>query len=615
MTDRDTSLLLFNMIKFEQYFSLYEIAKTLSALRVKVASSRHRYQMYWSRLLLVDEKGKELSPAAEIPSELDELLPPRRAWHRSTKELRKKQSALRIASLSIVRTITGAQKTGTLLSSEWGQRFSSFCDAVSTIVSREEFCFVPPTIQLVRKGTGRVKTMDEDKKRGAYRCISKFDKLEDRVILGKTAAYLRDVFDSEFLDCCYAFRRNGRKFSFKKAVENLIAYRQRFADKPLYVADCDVQKFFDVINHQVIRNAYESFVQRLGDGLPDVRVRKILDAYLEAYSFPRNLEECRDLDVVAKRDCVERVPGDVLASLYPDSDLSQLRLGVPQGGALSPLLANMVLDAVDRAVLSGADEDLFYARFCDDMIIVHPNRRKCEEALNRYLNAMKLLKLPVHKLCKKPRYSASYFTEKSKGPVAWKHTRVGLLGTNWVNFLGYQIRYDGVVRVRKETVKKHQERLLIEKEVLFRNLKKAKGKYRLGKDWKDLFMVFQLRIAAMGVGRVNVNTKVRSSRSWLSVFRKNIESSGPAMSQMKNIDRTRSGILANVKDLLKSAWRNAFHATSVKSKNDSAKTVRMKKGYLGAPFSYYGSLKSLERPCLSDEEIDDESNIVVYGDL
>ncbi len=419
------------MMKFEQYFSLYEIAKTLSALRVKVASSRHRYQMYWSRLLLVDEKGKELSPAAEIPSELDELLPPRRAWHRSTKELRKKQSALRIASLSIVRTITGAQKTGTLLSSEWGQRFSSFCDAVSSIVSRGEFCFVPPTIQLVRKGAGRVKTMDEGKKRGAYRCISKFDKLEDRVILGKTATYLRDIFDSEFLDCCYAFRRNGRKYSFKKAVENLIAYRQRFADKPLYVADCDVQKFFDVINHQVIRNAYESFVQRLGDGLPDVRVRKILDAYLEAYSFPRNLEECRDLDVVAKRDCVERVPGDVLASLYPDSDLSQLRLGVPQGGALSPLLANMVLDAVDRAVLSGADEDLFYARFCDDMIIVHPNRRKCEEALNRYLNAMKLLKLPVHKLCKKPRYSASYFTEKSKGPVAWKHTSVGLLGTNW----------------------------------------------------------------------------------------------------------------------------------------------------------------------------------------
>lgn len=603
------------MMKFEQYFSLYEIAKTLSALRVKVASSRHRYQMYWSRLLLVDEKGKELSPAAEIPSELDELLPPRRAWHRSTKELRKKQSALRIASLSIVRTITGAQKTGTLLSSEWGQRFSCFCDAVSTIVSHGEFCFVPPTIQLVRKGTGRVKTMDEDKKRGAYRCISKFDKLEDRVILCKTATYLRDIFDSEFLDCCYAFRRNGRKFSFRKAVENLIAYRQRFADKPLYVADCDVQKFFDVINHQVIRNAYESFVQRLGDGRPDARVAKILDAYLEAYSFPRNLDECSALDVVAKRDYVERVPDDVLASLYPDCDLLELRLGVPQGGALSPLLANMVMDAVDRAVLSGGDEDLFYARFCDDMIIVHPNRRKCEEALGRYLNAMRLLKLPIHKLCKKPRYSASYFTEKSKGPVAWKRTSVGLLGTNWVNFLGHQIRYDGAVRVRKETIKKHQERLMIEKEELLRNLKKTKGLYRVGKDWKDLFKAFQLRIAAMGVGRIDQIAKPKSSRCWLSVFRKNIETSGPAMSQMKNIDRTRSGILANVKDIMKSAWRNAFHSTSLNGKKDRGNNTRMKKGYLGAPFSYYGSLKSLERPSLSEEEIHDVGDIRVYGDL
>lgn len=603
------------MMKFEQYFSLYEIAKTLSALRVRVASSRHQYQMYWSRLLLVDEDGNELFPATEMPSEFDELLPPRRAWHRGRKELRKKLSGSRIAALSILRTITGAEKSGTLASSKWGLKLSSFYESVCSIVSHGEFCFSSPIIQLVRKGGGRVKTMEEGKKREAYRCISKFDKLEDRVILGKTATYLRDIFDSEFLDCCYAFRRNGRKFSFKKAVENLIAYRQRFAEKPLYVADCDVQKFFDVINHQVIRNAYESFVQRLGDGCPDARAGKILDAYLDAYSFPRNLEECSDLDVVAKRDYVEKVPNEVLLSLYPGCDLSELRLGVPQGGALSPLLANMVMDAVDRAVLSGADEDLFYARFCDDMIIVHPSRRKCEEALDRYLNAMRLLKLPIHKLCKKPRYSSSYFTEKSKGPVAWKRTSAGLLGTNWVNFLGHQIRYDGVVRVRKETVKKHQERLLIEKEVLLRNLKKAKGQYRHGKDWKDLFKAFQLRIAAMGVGRVDQIAKPRSSRCWLSVFRKNIESSSPAMSQMKNIDRTRSGIIANVKDIMKSAWRNVFHGISLERENDSANNARMKKGYLGAPFSYYGSLKSLERPSLSDEEIQDGRGIGVYGDL
>lgn len=604
-------------MKFERYFSLYEIAKTLSALRIKVASSRHRYQMYWSRLLLVDDKGKELFPDAEIPSELDDLLPPRRAWHRGKKESRKKKTGLKVASLSIVRTITGAQKSGTLASSEWGRNLSNFCESVASIVSSGEFRFSLPTIQLVRKSRGRVKTMGEDKKRSAYRCISKFDKLEDRVILGKTATYLRDVFDSEFLDCCYAFRRNGRKFSFRKAVENLIEYRRRFGNEPLYVADCDVQKFFDVINHEVIRNAYESFVQRLGDRRPDARARKILDAYLEAYSFPRNLEECRDLDVVAKRDYVERVPDEVLASLYPGCDLSELRLGVPQGGALSPLLANMVMDAVDRAVLSGGDEDLFYARFCDDMIIVHPNRRKCEEALDRYLNAMRLLKLPIHKLCKKPRYSASYFTEKSKGPVAWKRTSVGLLGTNWVNFLGHQIRYDGAVRVRKETIKKHQERLMIEKEELLRNLKKAKGQYRVGNDWKDLFKAFQLRIVAMGVGRVDHNVKANSSRCWLSVFRKNLDSRGPAVSQMRNLDRTRSGILANVKDLIKSAWRNASHGVlpMAKDSNEIDKP-RIRKGYFGAPFSYCGSLRTLDRPSLSDVEVEDDvKDTQVYGDL
>lgn len=603
-------------MRFEQYFSLYEIAKTLSALRVKVASSRHRYQMYWSRLLLVNENGKELFPIEEVPSELDKLLPPRRSWHRSGKEARKNQSGIETASLSIIRTISGAQKSGTLALSQWGRNLSSFCESVSAIVSRGDFCFSLPRIQLVRKGCGRVKTMDENKKLGAYRCISKFDKLEDRIIIGKTATYLRDVFDSQFLDCCYAFRRNGHKFSFRTAVANLIEYRRRFDDKPLYVADCDVQKFFDVINHQVIRNAYESFVQRIGDKRPDVRADNILGAYLESYSFPKNLDENTDLDVVAKRDYVERVSNDVLVSMYPSCNLSELRLGIPQGGALSPLLANMVLDAVDRAVLSGGDEDLFYARFCDDMIIVHPNKRKCEEALERYLNAMKLLKLPIHKLHKKPRCSASYFTEKSKGPVAWKRTVAGLIGTNWVNFLGHQIRYDGAVRVRKETVKKHQERLMIEKEVLFRNLKKAKGQYRAGKNWKDLFKVFQFRIAAMGVGRVNQIAQMNSSRNWLSIFRKNLDAQGPVVLQMKNLDRTRSGVLVNVRKLIKSAWRYSSCSTSSEETNNKMDKRRIKNAYLGAPFSYCGSLMALVRPSISDVKDDGYGKCThVYSDL
>ena len=126
-----------------------------------------------------------------------------------------------------------------------------------------------------------------------------------------------------------------------------------------------------------------------------------------------------------------RVPDDVLRKLYPDSP-AMSRIGIPQGGALSPLLANIVMDAVDRAVLSDQDPDLFYARFCDDMIIVHPDKRKCADALHRYLEAVALLKLPVHKVSRKTRYSASYFTEKSKEPIAWKKTGLGLPGTKWV---------------------------------------------------------------------------------------------------------------------------------------------------------------------------------------
>ena len=604
-------------MKFDQYFSLFEIAKALSALRIKVAFSRHRYQMYWSRLFLHDKNGKEKTPKDEKPSDLDVMLPPRRLWHRGDKKSRKKRSTIKVAELSIIRIICGAQRAGTLGDFNWGCKFLEFCEKVTTRVTEGDFVFAPPTIKLVRKSSGRIKTMDESKKQVAYRCISTFTNLVDRVIIGKTATYLRDVFDHELLDCCYAFRRYGKKFSFRTAVENLIAYRRRFEGRTLFVADCDVQKFFDVINHNVIRSAFDSFVQRLGEHGPDERARRVLDAYLKAYSFPRNLDECPDPEISERRGFVERIPDSVLSDLYSETDLHELRLGIPQGGALSPLLANIVMDAVDRAVLSGGDNDLFYARFCDDIIIVHPDRHKCNEALQRYLNAMRLLKLPIHKLSKKTRYSAAYFTEKSKGPVAWKQTSMGLSGTNWVNFLGHQIRYDGVVRIRKETIRKHQERLTKEKTYLFRILKKAKGQYRYGKDWKDLFKVFQMRIAAMGIGRIGETVRRDTSRNWLWVFRKNLDSQGPVVAQMKNLDRTRSGVLVEVKSILKSVWRNVSRGLTVKGddKDHDASKSRIARSYLGAPFSYYGSLQELTRPTLEDLEITDSGGTIGYSDL
>ena len=595
-------------MKLDDYFSLFEVVKMLSAWRVKTAATRHQYQLYWSRLRIERPSADEdVSPAGQFPSEEAALLPPRREWRRGRKDSRKTQSAAKISALSIIRTVSGYEKSGKLPMTSWGRQLLKFYEALRLSLLTGNVKLNPPTIKLVRKSIGRVDAMDEAKRQSAYRSLAMFRDLRDRILIGKTTTYLRDLFDSELKDCCYAFRRNGRRFSFRSAVADLVEYRKRFSGKTLYVADCDVQKFFDVINHDVIRSAYDSFVHRVAEKDPDPRARQILEAYLGVYSFPAIVENCQDPEVIAKRGFVAKVPESVLEELYPGAQANELHLGIPQGGALSPLLANIVMDAADRAVLSDADSDLFYARYCDDMVIAHPDKRKCAAALRRYLDAMELLKLPVHKLSRKTRYSSSYFTEKSKGPIAWKKTSIGLSGTNWVSFLGHQIRYDGAVRVRKETIQKHQEKLQLEKVALVHNLKRAKGRYRDGTDWKDLLRAFQMRLTAIGVGRVDRSADAPQAQSWLSVFVRTLKQGGPAETQLRNLDKTKGGVLASVKWILKSSWWNLPKKTSQKAMADpSAKKQKVRRGYFGAPFSYYGSLMGSARPSVQDEGREDD---------
>jgi retron-type reverse transcriptase len=82
---------------------------------------------------------------------------------------------------------------------------------------------------------------------------------------------------------------------------------------------------------------------------------------------------------------------------------------------LSGLIANIVLDYADRKILKLNDENLLYVRYCDDMIIMHTDKRKCGIALSKYMKALKKLGLFPHEIGNES-YSRDFWKSKSKGP-------------------------------------------------------------------------------------------------------------------------------------------------------------------------------------------------------
>ena len=94
--------------------------------------------------------------------------------------------------------------------------------------------------------------------------------------------------------------------------------------------------------------------------------------------------------------------------------------GIPQGGALSPVFANLIMMPVDEAVkaVSGSDTG-YYARFCDDLLVSHPEEATCIEMFAAVLRALDRLGLRYHHANNVEVYPADYFSGKSKLPYLW----------------------------------------------------------------------------------------------------------------------------------------------------------------------------------------------------
>jgi len=166
--------------------------------------------------------------------------------------------------------------------------------------------------------------------RGAKRPIG-IPTFEDKVLQRAVVMALGEVYEQDFLDCSYGFRP-GR--SAHMALESL--WKQAMPMGGGFVVQVDVRSFFDAIDHALLR---EILSQRVRDGV----LLRLIGKWLNAG--------------VMENGCVT----------HPDS-------GTPQGGVISPLLANVFLHEVldtwfERDVRPRLLGRGFLVRFADDFVM------------------------------------------------------------------------------------------------------------------------------------------------------------------------------------------------------------------------------------------------------
>jgi RNA-directed DNA polymerase len=172
----------------------------------------------------------------------------------------------------------------------------------------------------------------------------------DRVIQQAIAQVMTPLFDPEFSESSYGFRPKRSAHGALRQVKADIQAGYRIA------VDLDLAKFFDNVDHDIL-------MARVAKRISDKPLLALIGRYLRA-------------------------------GVLINDNLQPSELGTPQGGPLSPLLANILLDDLDRELEARGHR---FARYADDLLVLVKSERagqRVKANLTTYLD--RKLKLPVN---------------------------------------------------------------------------------------------------------------------------------------------------------------------------------------------------------------------------
>jgi len=542
-----------NIMKtFDDYFTDEIIILSLCKIRAKYAKQRSRLHLI--HLLSDDKKlnyhlnkGSNASKIDADLKKLNSLLPCRRKWKKLNKKNRYQKNNQRLNSIdyntkSLLITIDYYKKNKP--AEPFLQNLHEFIKDVRSSINDPDYIISPPKIIPKPKNTiNPIKNI--------CRPISLFT-LKDRLIISIANKYFTDIFDNYFYSKSFAFRAvqtNGKKKSVlthHDAIQAILDYKKKYQGKRLWVAECDISKFYDSVHHTIVKKEFSRLLRKVKkdkSSLYDERANRLFLKYLDSYSFVKNVLPFNRSDKKSYWDD-KKIPNGrfgwvakKIVKLGYFKNVKNAKIGVAQGGALSGLIANLVLNSADNKVNNSSDSRLLYVRFCDDMILIHPSKKECLKASKVYFESLKKLHLIPHEFqTLKNNTSESFWNKdiKSKNPYKWSSNYPDSFP--WFGFVGYEIHYSGDLRVRKSSLLKEKAK---QKEVILQIIRAILKKRRKSKG--TIFESAVNRLIGMSVGRVNLNNfnSLDNEMCWVNGFVK-INDNRHIRAQLKDLDRYRS---------------------------------------------------------------------------
>jgi len=214
----------------------------------------------------------------------------------------------------------------------------------------------------------------------------------DRVVQQAITQVLSPIYEQQFSTSSYGFRPK------RNAHQALNQCKSHITEGYKYAVDIDLEKFFDTVNQSKL---IEVLSKRVKDG----RVISLIHKYLNAGVVVRNKFE-------------------------------ETKVGVPQGGPLSPLLSNIMLNELDKELEKRGHR---FIRYADDLVILCKSKRSAMRTLANII---------------------PYIEDKLFLKVNKEKTRVAYISK--VKFLGYSFyvkRGEGRLRLHPKSIAKLKERI------------------------------------------------------------------------------------------------------------------------------------------------------------